>query len=93
MKAMLFLLFLGCMLYFQPTASEYVRGCYYTDWSQHRSKSATFLPEDIDPFLCTHVLFAFALINRTTHTLTIKENNDHDLYRRINALKKIIPDR
>ena len=91
MKSILFLLFFGCVLHFQPTASEYVRGCYYTNWSQHRPKGATFLPEDIDPFLCTHVMFAFAQINRTTHTLEIYQENDHDLYRRINALKNVNP--
>jgi len=36
-------------------------------------------------------MFAFALINRTTHTLEIKGKNDHDLYRRINALKIVNP--
>ena len=91
MRSTLSLLFLGCLLYFQPAASEYVRGCYYTDWSQHRDKGAAFLPEDIDPFLCTHVLFAFALVNRTSHTMDIKEKNDYDLYQRINALKKVNP--
>ena len=91
MKYILFLLFLGCVLYLQPTASEYIRGCYYTNWSQYRPKGGTFWPEDIDPFLCTHILFSFAQVSRTTHTLEIYEENDHDLYARINALKKINP--
>ena len=91
MKSVLFLLFLGCVLHFKQTASEYVRGCYYTNWSQYRPKGGTFWPEDIDPFLCTHVLFSFAQVSRTTHTLEIYEENDHDLYSRINALKNVNP--
>ena len=89
MKALLFLFSLGYVLPF--AVPEYVRGCYYTNWSQYRPKGGTFWPEDIDPFLCTHVLFSFAQVSRTTHTLEIYEENDHDLYAKINALKKINP--
>ena len=39
--------------------SNYKLVCYYTNWSQYRPKVGKFLPEDIDPFLCTHVIFAF----------------------------------
>ena len=91
MKLVLISLLLGFALVFQPTASEYIRGCYYTNWSQYRPKGGTFWPEDIDPFLCTHVLFSFAQVSRATHTLEIYEENDHDLYGRINALKKVNP--
>lgn len=31
--------------------------CYYTNWSQYRVKEGKFLPEDIDPFLCTHIIY------------------------------------
>ncbi|XP_032237466.2 chitinase-3-like protein 1 [Nematostella vectensis] len=89
MKSLLLLAVLGCAL--SVTASEYVRGCYYTNWSQYRPKGGTFWPEDIDPFLCTHILFSFAKVNQTTHKLDIYEENDHELYQRINALKKINP--
>ena len=34
--------------------------CYYTNWSQYRPGAGKFTPENIDPFLCTHVIFAFA---------------------------------
>ena len=91
MKLVLISLLLGCELVFQPAVSEYIRGCYYTNWSQYRPKGGTFWPEDIDPFLCTHVLFSFAQVSKTTHTLEIYEENDHDLYERINALKKANP--
>lgn len=31
--------------------------CYYTNWSQYRPKEGRFVPEDIDPFLCTHLIY------------------------------------
>ena len=31
--------------------------CYYTNWSQYRPKEGKFVPEDIDPFLCTHIIY------------------------------------
>ena len=41
----------------------YVRVCYNTSWAQYRPGAGRFLPENVDPFLCTHVVFAFAVIN------------------------------
>ncbi|KAK3735395.1 hypothetical protein QZH41_003468 [Actinostola sp. cb2023] len=88
MSRVLLLLLVG----FVPlVTSEYIRGCYYTNWSQYRPKGGTFLPEDIDPFLCTHVIHSFAQVSRTTHKMEKYEKNDFDLYKRINALKKINP--
>ena len=34
--------------------------CYYTNWSQYRPGNGRFVPENVDPFLCTHVVYAFA---------------------------------
>ena len=44
--------------------SNYRRVCYYTNWAQYRNgPSAKFLPENVDPSLCTHVIYAFAKLN------------------------------
>ena len=37
--------------------------CYYTNWSQYRQRPASFFPEDVDPFMCTHIIYAFAKLN------------------------------
>jgi len=34
--------------------------CYYSSYAQNRPDAGKFLPENINPDLCTHVIFAFA---------------------------------
>lgn len=34
--------------------------CYYTSWAVKRPGAGRFEVESIDPFLCTHVIYAFA---------------------------------
>ena len=36
------------------------RVCYYTNWSQYSPGYGRFVPENVSPFLCTHVVYAFA---------------------------------
>lgn len=69
--------------------------CYYTNWSQYRTKIGKFLPEDIQPDLCTHVIFAFGWLKK--NKLTSFESNDETkdgkigLYERVVNLKKANP--
>ena len=51
---------LSCLPVTEP---RFKRVCYYTNWSQYRKKGGRFLPTNIDPFLCTHVVFAFAKLD------------------------------
>lgn len=44
-------------------SNEYKIVCYYTNWSQYRPSSGKFVPENIDPNLCTHIIYAFAKID------------------------------
>ncbi|KAF3860764.1 hypothetical protein F7725_001019 [Dissostichus mawsoni] len=37
--------------------------CYYTSWSKHRAKEGKFSLSDVDPNLCTHLIYAFSGIN------------------------------
>ena len=69
-------------------AANYVRVCYYTNWSQYRPAGAKFFPESVDPHLCTHLAYAFAKINRQTDQLAMFEWNDDKMYVRFNDLKK-----
>ena len=72
----------------QINAKNYVRVCYHTNWSQYRPGAGKFWPENIDPHLCTHLVYSFAKINRNNDKLAMYEWNDDKLYPRFNALKK-----
>nr|KAG5713646.1 hypothetical protein BaRGS_024694 [Batillaria attramentaria] len=49
---------------------EFVRLCYFTNWSNTReSPYARFQISDIDPSLCTHLVYAFAKIDSDSHTI------------------------
>uniref|UniRef100_A0A9J7XMN6 Acidic mammalian chitinase n=1 Tax=Cyprinus carpio carpio TaxID=630221 RepID=A0A9J7XMN6_CYPCA len=55
-------------------------GCYFTNWSQYRPGIGKYTPANVDPFLCTHLLYAFAMINHANELVTY-EWNDETLYK------------
>ncbi|KAK7483569.1 hypothetical protein BaRGS_00025243, partial [Batillaria attramentaria] len=68
--------------------------CYYSSSANSRPSVGKFWPEHIDPFLCTHLIFAFADI--TKDGKGIKSNNwndlgDYGLYTRTMKLKQKNP--
>ena len=73
------------------TCNAYHRVCYYTNWAQYRPEGAKFFPEDIDPFLCTHIMYSFAKID-AQNKIAMYEWNDDKMYVRFNDLKKKNPE-
>ncbi|NP_001171278.1 chitinase-3-like protein 1 isoform X1 [Canis lupus baileyi] len=63
--------------------------CYYTNWSQYRKGDGSCLPDAIDPFLCTHVIYSFA--NISNNEIDTWEWNDVTLYDTLNTLKSRNP--
>uniref|UniRef100_A0A8C2YZU6 Acidic mammalian chitinase n=1 Tax=Cyclopterus lumpus TaxID=8103 RepID=A0A8C2YZU6_CYCLU len=66
------------------TASKMV--CYFTNWSQYRPGTGKYTPQNVDPFLCTHLIYAFSIINNKNELITY-EWNDETLYKTFNGLK------
>ncbi|GCB77280.1 hypothetical protein scyTo_0019981, partial [Scyliorhinus torazame] len=62
--------------------------CYFTNWAQHRPGIGKFFPENIPPCLCSHLIYAFAIID-DRHQVVIKEKNDEALYATFNNLRKM----
>ncbi|XP_005951822.1 acidic mammalian chitinase [Haplochromis burtoni] len=60
--------------------------CYFTNWSQYRPGDGKFLPQNVDPFLCTTLIYAFSIINYNNELVTY-EWNDDVLYKSFNDLK------
>ncbi|XP_037620980.1 acidic mammalian chitinase-like [Sebastes umbrosus] len=65
--------------------------CYFTNWSQYRPNEGKYLPQDVDPFLCTTLIYAFSIINSNNELVTY-EWNDDVLYKAFNNLKTKNPE-
>lgn len=50
--------------------------CYYASWAVTRPGNGKFVPEDIDPNLCTHVNYAFLGLNDDGSLQVLDEEND-----------------
>ncbi|XP_054420765.1 oviduct-specific glycoprotein [Pteronotus mesoamericanus] len=61
--------------------------CYFTNWAHNRPGPASVWPRDLDPFLCTHLIFAFASMN--DNQMVAKDLQDEKiLYPEFNRLKE-----
>ncbi|XP_051854098.1 chitinase-3-like protein 2 isoform X1 [Antechinus flavipes] len=69
--------------------SAYKLVCYFTNWAQYRAGLGYFIPDAIDPQLCTHLIYSFATISK--NKITPEEWNDITLYHTFNDLKKRNP--
>ena len=69
-------LLLTAVLIHSIHSQQFVVGCYFTNWAQHRQGLGRFLPSHIDPSLCTHLYYAFANIDMTNRSPNPFEIND-----------------
>lgn len=60
--------------------------CYMTSWSIKRPGAGKFTPENIDPMLCTHVLYAFGSLK--DFKLTFTDEKDTEQYKEMMALRE-----
>jgi len=62
-------------LFHKGVFSDYIRGCYYTDWSQFRSGIGQYYPENYEANLCTHIFYAFTEMT-SDYKISPHENNE-----------------
>ena len=48
--------------------------CYVYSWSAFRRGNGEFLVENIDPMLCTHIIYAFAELDNVTHSIQSQDS-------------------
>ncbi|XP_078098322.1 acidic mammalian chitinase-like [Mustelus asterias] len=65
--------------------SAYRLVCYFTNWAQYRPGAGKFMPKNVDPCLCTHLIYAFA--GMKDNKITTIEVNDVAFYHSLNSLK------
>merc|ERR1712227_196912 len=65
------------------------RVCYYTNWAQYRKGAAKFTPENVDPKLCSHIIWSFATMEG--NDLKTYEWNDEAEYKKMMAHKSTSP--
>ncbi|XP_042888796.1 chitinase-3-like protein 1 [Penaeus japonicus] len=76
--------------------------CYFGSWSVWRPGDGKFDVEDIDPFLCTHLIFGFAGLSNHTWTIEVldewnelcpgDQGGNNCAYDRFVALKQLNPE-
>lgn len=50
--------------------------CYYSSWAIYRPLEGTFTANDIDPNLCTHLVYAFAGLSAYGGIESLDPNSD-----------------
>ena len=54
-----------------PGAEAKAVMCYFGSWSVYRYRFGKFDVEDIDPFICTHLMFGFAGLDPVTFEVSV----------------------
>ncbi|OXA59868.1 putative chitinase 3 [Folsomia candida] len=72
-------------------AKDFMIVCYFTNWAWYRPGIGKYKPEDINPKLCTHIVYGFAVLDYTD--LTLKPHDtwadfDNHFYEQVTAYKK-----
>ncbi|KAJ0068284.1 hypothetical protein NL108_004680 [Boleophthalmus pectinirostris] len=80
---------LGVLLTLHMVASNNLM-CRITNWAQYRPDNGRFTPDNVDPFLCTHVIYDLVTIN-SFNQITPIEWNDEDQFVRLQLLKNTNP--
>ena len=74
-----------------PLSGDYKVVCYFTNWAWYRQGAGKYRPEDIDPTICTHIVYGFAVLDYST--LLLKPHDswadiDNDFYGKVVEYKR-----
>lgn len=78
-------------LWDQARAEKYKVVCYFTNWSSYRTGDGKFLPENIDPTLCSHIVYAFTFLDPNSLTIKIgdpRSDIDNHFYKRVTDFRQ-----
>nr|AFC60661.1 chitinase [Pandalus japonicus] len=73
MKLLLALSLLGVYL---SLAEGYTMVCYFSSWATYRPGDGKYTVEDVDPSLCTHLIYAFAGLGYDNNIRVLDPYND-----------------
>ncbi|XP_073972553.1 chitinase 2 isoform X1 [Rhodnius prolixus] len=72
--------------------------CYVGTWAAYRPGRGAFSIDEIEPDLCTHIVYSFAGLNTTTWTITsldpymdLEDDYGKGMYKKMTSLKKSHP--
>lgn len=66
--------------------------CYWPNWRLEEKGDKQHTPEDIDPTLCTHIHYAFHVLDDKNNVVKDSDGPQPDIYKRILALKQKNPE-
>ncbi|PNF17848.1 hypothetical protein B7P43_G02228 [Cryptotermes secundus] len=82
----------------KPLEKERVVVCYVAEWAHLRLGLGKFTIDDIVPTLCTHLVYAFAVLNINRNSIEsmlpdydLKDNNGAGAYSKMTSLKQTYP--
>lgn len=64
--------------------------CYFTNWAWYRSDKGHYLPENINPNLCTHIVYSFITLDKfdlTVRSIDPWADYDNNLFKRVLKVK------
>ncbi|KAK6618323.1 hypothetical protein RUM44_002775 [Polyplax serrata] len=74
-----------------PSDEQFKVICYFTNWAWYRQGLGKYLPSDIDPDLCTHIIYGFAVLNSDQGIIKPHDtwaDFDNKFYEKVTKFKK-----
>ena len=64
----------------RQSSEEYISDrkvvCYYANWAVYRKGNAKYTPQNINPYLCTHLIYAFGGLGKDDSIVPFDEYQD-----------------